>query len=898
MTRTNTNEWKEEIRQRLAELSLTPTREAEIVEELAQHTEDRYEDLLCSGLTEAEAARVALAELSKNDLFIQGLRRVERRVTSEPITLGANRSRNVIAGIWQDLRYCTRSLLKKPGFTAVVVITLALGIGANTAIFSVVNSVLLRPLPYPHAERIVRWTWQLENDDIDAVTELVLKYWKDHSSAFEAVGGYAETNSGFNLAGGAEAKRIRGLRVSEGFFRVLGTDVSLGRGFSPEEDQPNGPNVAIISDGLWRSYYGGDRGVLGKSAIINGRSHTIVGILPPGFQFEVQTDVLLPLQAKALVSDDGQNTEVIARLRPDFTREQAQSDVARLLPEFRREFPKHLRPAERGLLLNSYQQSIVGDAGRTLWLVFGAVGLVLLIACSNVANLLLARGIGRRSEIAVRLALGASRRRIMGQLVIESWLLAFAGSLVGFALALWSVPALLSLAPPGLPRLAEIRLNYQAVLFAVGASFLTTMLVGIVPALRATRLNLSEAVTSSASRASAGKFDVRARGLLVVTQFALSFVLLVGAVLLIKSFLNLRSVETGFDPRQVTTAQTSLTSDKYKTTAQVWAFQQQVLNRISALPGVEAAAIASNLPMERGLRNGIKFNGAAGPEIQTVQMRAISPQYFRVLGIPVLQGREFNDADAQSSMPVVIINQTLKDRYWPNRDPTGELLSPSGKQQIVGVVRDITEIRLDQAPAPTIYMPMPQVSNGLTVMMNGWFPSSWIVRTSRPVDLASALRAAVKENDPQMPIANVRTLTQVIDATLQSRQFVLLLMGIFAGLALLLTAVGIYGVLSYQVSQRTNEIGIRMALGAQRLDVLRLVLRQGLMLASIGVTIGLAGALALTRLLTSLLFGVTATDTVAFATVFSGLLVIALLASYLPARRATKIDPLVALRYE
>jgi putative ABC transport system permease protein len=891
-------DWKQEIRQRLADLKLSPTREAEILEELSLHTEDRYEDLLASGLTEREASRAALSELSENDLFIRDLRRGERRVTSTAITMGEKRRGNMIAGVWQDLRYCTRSLLKKPGFTAVVVITLALGIGANTAIFSVVNSVLLRPLPYPHADQIVRWTWQLESDDIDAVSELVLKYWKDHSSAFEAVGGYAETNSGFNLAGGAEAQRVRGLRVSEGFFRVLGTSVSLGRTFSLEEDQPNGPNVAIISDSLWRSYYTGDRAVLGKSAIINGRPYTIIGILPPNFRFETQADVLLPLQAKALVNDDGQNTEVIARINSDLTREQAQADVARLLPEFRREFPKHLRPGERGLRLNPYQLSLVGDASRTLWLVFGAVGFVLLIACSNVANLLLARGIGRKSEVAIRLALGASRRRIMGQLLIESWLLAFAGSLVGVALAFWSVPLLLSLAPPGLPRLAEIRLNYQAVLFAVGVSFLTTLLVGIVPALRATRLNLSEAATTSANRSSASKFDVRARGLLVVSQFALSFVLLVGATLLIKSFLNLRAVETGFNPRQVTTAQISMTSENYKTTAQVWAFQQQVLTRISVLPGVEAVATASSLPLERGLRNGIKFNGTSGPETQTVQMRAISPQYFRALGIPVLHGREFNSLDTQSSAPVVIINQTLKDRYWPNRDPSGELLSPGGKQQIVGVVRDIREIRLDQAAAPTIYMPTPQVSNGLTVMMNGWFPSSWIVRTSRPVDLVSALRAAVKESDPQMPIANVRTLTQVVDATLQSRQFVLLLMGVFAGLALLLTAVGIYGVLSYQVSQRTNEIGIRMALGAQRSDVFRLVLRQGLVLAVIGVTIGLAGASALTRLMTSLLFGVTATDVFAFTAVSVGLLVIALLASYLPARRATKIDPLVALRYE
>ncbi len=801
--------------------------------------------------------------------------------------------------MWQDLRYGVRTLLKHRSFTAVAVLTLALGIGATTAIFSVVNAVVLKPLPYPNPERLVRCDWQLEKDDEGAVTALVFEYWKDHTRSFEAAAGYAGINSGFNLAGGAEARRVRGAQVSEGFFRVLGVGPKVGRGFLPEEDRPNGPHVAIISDGLWRSYFGGDPALIGKEALINGRPHTIIGILPPRFQFESPIEVLLPLQSKAEVRDDGQNTGMIARLKAGVARDQAQAEVAQLLPEFRREYPRHLRPGERGMRLDPYHQSVVGEAGKTLWLLFGAVGFVLLIACANVANLLLARSAARRGEIAIRLALGANRWRIMRQLLTESWLLALAGSLLGLLIASWSVPALLALAPPGLPRLEEINLDYQAVLFAVGASLLTSLLFGLAPALRATRLDVNEAVKSSSGRSGTGKMDSRVRGLLVVSEIALSLVLLVGAGLLIKSFIKLRGVETGFDPQSITTAQASLTSEKYQTTAQVWAFEQQVLERISSLPGVAAVATSSNVPMERGLRMGMRFEGPAGSVVQTVQVRAISPQYFRALGMPVLRGREFGEADMNSPVPVIIINETLARRHWPDRDPLGQQLAGQGqKREIIGVVRDIKEMGLDQAVEPTVYLPISQMPDGLMKLMNGWFLTSWIVRTSGPIDLTAELRQAVTEIDPQMPVASVRPLTQVISVSYQSRQFMLLLMGIFAGFALVLTAVGIYGVLSYQVSQRTNEIGIRMALGAQTRDVLKLVIGQGMRLTLIGVVIGLVTAYGLTRLISNLLFGVSATDPTTFAVIALLLTVVSLLACYIPARRAMKVDPMEALRYE
>ena len=798
-----------------------------------------------------------------------------------------------------DIRYSVRLMVKSPGFTAVAVVTLALGIGANTAIFSIVNAVLLRPLPYPHSERLVRGTWQLETGEIDAVTALVFEYWKDHTSAFEAVAGYSGINSGFNLAGGADPERVRGLQVSEGFFRVLGIDPAMGRGFLEEEDRPGAAPVVVVSDALWRSYFGGDPNLIGKEVQVNGRSRTVVGILPAAFQFEAPVDVLLPLQLKADVRDDGQNTGLIARLKPDVTPAQAQAEVEQLLPAFRIEYPTHLQAGERGMLLAGYRQSIVGDAGKTLWLLFGAVGFVLLIACANVANLLLARASARKGEIAIRIALGASRRRLMRQMLTESWLLALSGSLAGLLVALWSVPALLAFTPRKLPRLNEIGLDHQAVLFAVAASFVTSLLFGIAPAWRATRLDVNQAIKSASSRNSAGRLDSRVRGLLVVSEVALSLVLLIGAALLIESFIKLRAVNLGFDPNQVTTAQASLTSQRYRTTAQVWAFEQQVLDRLTSLPGVVAAATASNVPLERGLRMGVGIESAGERNTQTVWVRAISPRYFQALKVPMLSGREFNDADTQTSALVVIVNKTLAQRYWSGRDAQSEQISRQGKAlQVVGVAGDIREMALDQAVEPTIYIPAPQMPDGLMVAMNRWFLTSWIVRTSGPVDLTAALQQAMKEADPQMPLANVRPMTQVISSSIASQQFILLLMGVFAGLALVLTAVGIYGVLSYQVSRRTNEIGIRMALGAGVGDVLKLVIGQGLRLALMGVAIGVAAAYGLTRLIANMLFGVSATDPVVFAVVALLLTGVALGACFVPARRATKVDPMIALRYE
>jgi len=800
----------------------------------------------------------------------------------------------------QDLRYGIRMLIRNPGFTAVAALSLASGIGANTAIFSIINSILYKPLPYREPERLVQCYWQWARGEIPGATALQFVYWKKRSRSFEDAAAHAFTGAGFNLAGGAEPQRVRGMRVSESFLRVLGVNLAMGRSFSPEEDCPSGPQVVIISDGLWRRYFGADPTIIGKPIRLNDQSSIVVGVLPPGFQFETTVDVLAPLQLKADPRDQGHNIRMIARLKPKVSLQQAQAEMDNILPQLRSEFPNHISSSERGIRLVPYHRHIVGDVGKTLWLLFGAVAFVLLIACANVANLLLALLAARSGEMATRIALGADRWRLVGQLLTESLLLALPGGIAGLLVAKWSVPVLLALSPQELPRLGEIGVDYRAAAFAVCASVMTSLLFGTAPALQATRLNVSESLKASSGRHSTGKLDSLMRSLLVVSEFALALVLLAGTGLLVKTFLNLRAVDIGFSLDNLITMQMSLNSEKYRTTAQAWNFQQQVLERISTLPGVVSAATVPSLPLERGLNFFITLEGRAEPTGRSVECRTISPEYFRTMGIPVLRGRSFTDAERQGSILVVIINENLARAYWADREPLGDQVRLGEKRyQIVGVARDIKEMGLDQAVAPTVYMPMAQVPDSLSAAMNRWFLTSWIVRTAGPADLSASLRNIVKEVDPQMPIARIRPMTEVISSSIASRQFILLLMGGFACLALILTAVGIYGVLSYQVSRRTQEIGIRMALGAQAGDALKLVVGQGMQLALIGVAIiGLAAALALTRLMSSFLFEVSAPDPTTFAVISFLLIGVVLLAGYIPARRATKIDPIVALRYE
>jgi putative ABC transport system permease protein len=801
----------------------------------------------------------------------------------------------------QDLRYGARMLAKHPGFTFIAVLTLALGIGATTAIFSIVNAVVFRSLPYPEPERLVLVGWQLREgrDPMVSVTNNQYAFWKEHSASFTEAAAYTDVARGVNISGGDQPIRVRGLRASDGLFRVLGVTLAMGRSFTAEEDRPEGASVVILSDGLWRGYFGADPAIVGKPVDVNGKSHTVVGVLPADFQFEAAVDLVVPMQIKLNPKDQGHNTVMVARLKPGVSLESAQAEADQFLSAFREAVPNHIGPNEMGVRLMPYRDYIVGDISGTMMLLFGAVGLVLLIACVNVANLLLARASSRNAEMAIRRAMGAGRFRLVRQMLTESLLLAIVGGIAGVLIALWGVPALMALNPGNLPRRGEIGVDYQAIIFALGVSFITSAFFGVVPALRAARLDINETLKASANRAGTGRLDKRLRGLLVISEVALAVILLVGAALLIKSFVRLRAVDIGFDTENLTTMQASLTSDDYKTTARSWAFQQQVLERITAQPGVVSAATSVSQPLQRGLNSYINVRVQGEEKGRSVENRPISPAYFSTLGMKALHGRFFNDADSAGSAPVIILNETLARIFWQDSVPLGEQINVDGKtRQVVGIVGDINDQGLDQKVAPTIYVPMSQVTDNLNAAMNRWFLTTWIVRTSGPIDLTAALRNAVREVDPQTPVANIRQMSDVMSGSISSRRFMMILMGIFAALALALTVIGIYGVLSYHVTQRRQEIGIRMALGASSTDVLKLIVGHGMTLVLIGVAIGLVGAYALGGLMKSLMFGVSVTDTATFVAISILLTCAAFVASYIPARRATKVDPMIALRYE
>ncbi|MEW6731863.1 MAG: ABC transporter permease [Acidobacteriota bacterium] len=860
--------------------------ERDIDAELRFHIQMRAQENLRTGMTADDAQRDALKRFGN-------ISRIKE-------TCRDFKGGGLLETLSQDLQYGVRMMWKSPGFTIVAILTLALGIGANTAIFSIINAVLLQPLPYPESERIVQGYWHSQRGVNSSVTATEYMFWKEHSQAFAEVAGFGYSGGGFNLASDNSSQLVRGLNVSERFFRVLKVQPAIGRDFLSEEDRPNGPYVAIISDPLWRNYFGADANVIGKQVQLNGRSCTIVGVLPASFRFEFAVDVFTPLALTADANDKGHNTIMLARIKPDLTIKQAQEQVSQLIVPFNNQYPGHAEVGDLGVRLVPYHQSVVNNVSNILLLLFAAVGFVLLIACANVTNLLLSRGTKRAGEIAVRIALGASRLRLIRQLMTESLILALAGGLLAVILAFWCVPLLLALLPPELPSFGEVKLDLQVIVFAFLVSLITSLIFGIAPAWQATQLDINKSLKASTWRnSSTSRLGARLRRLLVISEVALSLVLLVMSALLIQSFLNMYKVDLGFDPNNLTTMQVSLHSANYNSTAQSWEFEKRVMERISALPGVLAVATVPSLPMERGLNDFITIEGLPEEKGILVESRPISPDYFRVLGITLLRGRLFNDNDSQTSTPVMVINQRLANHYWPDADPIGkQFVVGKSKCQIVGVVSDIREVGLDRPVLPTIYIPKPQLSDEFTIEINGWFFTSWIVRTSQPIDINEALRNIVKEIDTQIPVASIRPLTQVLNTSVAQQRFITTLIGIFASLAIVLTAIGLYGVLSYQVSQRTQEIGIRMALGAKNWNIIRLIVGEGVTLTLIGVSFGLISAVFLSRMITGLLFGVSSLDPLTFISISIFILVIAGLACLIPALRATRIAPIISLRYE
>lgn len=808
--------------------------------------------------------------------------------------------------LWQDLRYAIRTLGKNKGFTAIAVLTIALGIGANTAIFTVVYGVLLRPLPFPQPDCIVQLaeTYQAESDEM-SVTWNQLERLRDFSQLFEHIAGY--TDVGFNLATGNEAEHVRGVPASAQYFQVLGVHPALGRDFLPEEDRGDGLRVAILSHELWLRRFGGDAAVIGQKILLNGDAYTVIGLMPAGFDPRanselnpgVRADVWVPLALVAKSAGSGENIGVIARLRPTVATSQLRSQMDIVTRDFRVRYPNDVGQ-ELVMSFRPYQAMIGAGMRPFLLVLLGAIGFVLLIACANVANLLLARGSSRGREIAVRVAVGASRSRLFRQLLTESMLIALAGGAIGLVVANAGLGSLLKMAPSNLPRLSDIRLDGWVFAFTFLISILTGAVFGIAPALCATKTNLSESLKEGEGRASAGTGRARLRQGLVIGELALSLVLLTGAGLLIATFEKLMNTNAGFDPHHVLTMQFWMTGSKYNSTPEVMKFYRAVEQRIEALPGVTAAGVvAAGLPLERGGNNGVRIAGPKESEWISMDYREITPGYFQAVGTALKQGRGFTDSDSGASNSVVVINEAAARKYFEDQSSLGRYLYVSGVLcEVVGVVGDVKSY-VDRPAEPTTFVPAAQAKLGTSKLFEGWFPRSIVVRTTgNPLLLNQALREALAATDPLVPTGAVRSMDQVLAHSLALRSFMMMLLSIFGGLALVLASVGIYGVISFAVLQRTREIGVRMALGARPADVLRMVLREGLKLVAVGVVLGVAAALMLTRLLESMVYGLSVRDPLIFVLVNLLMVAVSLAACYVPARRATRVDPLVALRYE
>jgi putative ABC transport system permease protein len=787
----------------------------------------------------------------------------------------------------QDLRYAVRMMLKHRGFSAIAILTLALSIGANTAIFSVVNGVLLQALPFKDSQRLVMVWETLPKSSVfeNTPAPAMLARWRERSSVFEGLATW--TTISFNLTGDGNPERVAGLRASANLFPLLGVNPALGRAFSAAEDQPGNHRVAVISHDLWQRSFGGDANLTDKSLLLNGQRYAVVGVMPRGFQFYFsKIDVWVPIAFTPQEAQDWNRILwVIGRLKPNISQQQAQAQLEIITTEGKPD-------STVGVNVVPLHKQLVGDLRSGLLIILAATGFVLLIVCANVANMMLARAAARQKEIAVRLAIGAGRLRLVRQLLTESLLLAGVGGLAGVLVAYWGVPLLVSLLPGKLSDFGEITVNRLVLGFTALVSLITGIVFGLLPALQATRLNLITALKEGGRDSSVSSRGLL-RSLLVVAEIALALILLIGAGLMLRSFQRLYEVDLGFKSENLLALQVPLTSDKYKDPQKRIAFWDELLLRLESLPGVESSGAITGLPIRSSAYGGFFIpEGRPNSQGTLAYHRTINPSYFQTMGIPLLKGRYFDQKDVLNSELVIIISENLARAFWPNEDPVGKRMQWGGGSywKVVGVVKDV---RLAQTakPGPHVYLPYRQ--------REGMSPEDLVIRTkSDPAGLIASVREQVRAIDPNQPISNISTMDQLLWRSLAQRRFNFTLLAIFAALALLLALLGIYGVLSYVVAHSTREIGIRVALGAQPRDVLKLIVGQGLGLALIGIGLGIGGAFGLTRLMKSLLFGVTATDPLTFLSVSVVLVVMALLACYVPARRATKVDPLVALRHE
>ncbi|HEX8775363.1 MAG TPA: ABC transporter permease [Pyrinomonadaceae bacterium] len=794
----------------------------------------------------------------------------------------------------QDVRYGFRMLFRRPGFTLVAVITLALGIGANTAIFSVVNAVLLRQFPYPHAERLVTMRSNMSLPDLADI--------QARSQSFEEAGGVVL--QALDFTGGAEPVQVQAGLATAGVFNVLGAQPILGRYFTPEEDRMGGERVVVLSYGFWQRQFGADPSIIGKEIPLSANNYTVIGVLPKDFDAPRESpEVWASLRVVNPLAAGARGVHFLRtywRLKPGVTIAQAQAELANIDERLEQEYPAENKGRRSRLV--SLHERVAGDTRPALYILFGAVGLVLLIACANFANLLLARATSREREIVIRAALGAGRGRLIRQLLTESVLLSCLGGASGLMLAMWGLDLLQTLKPANLPRLSTISIDASVLFFTLALSLLTGLIFGLVPALNASRLNVNEALKEGGRSATAGIARHRFSNVLVVSELALALVLLVGAGLLIKGFWRLRAVEPGFATDNLLTMRIELPAERYKEIPRQTQFRERALEAINTLPGVEAAMV-SEIPLGGdSLFHNFVIEGrpplSPGEEPE-LYSRSVSGDYFRTMRIPLIKGRALTAEDREGSALVGVINEAMAREYFAGQDPIGARVRWAREDgaprwiTIVGVAGDVKHFGLEQPEQSALYTPYAQSSQPWKRWM------SVVVRSSGdPATIANMVKARIWTIDSQLPVTKVRSMTEVMASSVAAQRFMMFLLGLFAAIALILATVGIYGLMSYSITERTHEIGIRMALGAQARDVLRMVVGQGLKLIVIGIGLGLTGAFALTRIMRSLLYGVSAIDPVTFVAVSALLMLVALLACYIPARRATRVDPMIALRYE
>ncbi|MEK6301913.1 MAG: ABC transporter permease [Acidobacteriota bacterium] len=920
-------DWKQEIRRRLAGLKLEATREAEIVEELSQHLDDGYAELRASGKSEEEATRTVLAELSNSEVLARELRCVEGRLMHEPSVLGARR-KNMAGDLLTDLRYGFRMLVKNPGFTFIAVMSLALGIGANTAIFSLVNATLLRQLPVASPERLL---YVYDGNPGAVFSYPAYSELRDQNQAFDGLIAWGGISASLNSDEQSEgADLVTGAIVTGNFFETLGVRAALGRVITPDDDQTPGAHpVTVISHGLWQSRLGGKADIIGRELVLNGQRFTVIGVVPPEFQgaqMGVNRDIYVPMMMQAVMRPprSGYSGEMnpdllkvrtnrwlysIGRLKPGLTSEQAQAE----LTVFARQQEQANPERDRDKKFTTSPVSL-GDPGERVQMIpvarllLSIVGAVLLIACANVANLLLARASARRKEIAVRLAIGASRGRLIRQLLTESLLLAFVGGVAGLLLA-WLTVDLLKASPPppgALPVTPDFAIDLRVLLFTLGLSLLTGIIFGLAPAVRAARPDLVPALKDQFSPDQhVRRFS--ARNLLVVGQVALSLVLLIAAGLFLRSLKQAQTIDPGFDAQKLLTAPLNINLLRY-TKPQGRDFYQRVVESVGAVSSVESASVARNLPLSgRTSVSSLLIEGRSGPDNQfrsegggfttddnSISTNTVSLDYFETMGIRLLRGRLFESQDTEDKPRVVIVNEAFERRHLGGQDAMGKRLTLGGPKgpwhEVTGVVRDSKYVTLGETPTPMAYLPLQQNhETGVTLL----------VRTAGdPPSVAAAVRQEVQSLEKNLPITAIRPMNELVGASLYAARMGAIVVGVFGALALLLAAVGLYGVMSFSVSRRTREFGIRVALGAQSSDVFRLVIRDGVVLVAAGIALGLSAAAMLTRFLTSFLYGIGAIDTLTFTSIPVVLIFVALAACYVPARRAMRTDPMLALRNE